>query len=449
MKTIPRRIIQILAGLALAALAAHLTLWTLSEIALRDAYQQLRASGRPMSPEEIIPPQVPVADNAAPLYASAFALLESETADGKTLFNQLGDAARDYSADQPDSDEKRAAFEPLLSNETVAQALALVEEASARPHCNFDLPYQQGTLLRVPHVNGFLKITRALSAKALWEAQRGNGAAAWRIQETQLRVADALRTEPVLISALVRISQYKTALASIRNIHQRTPLDAETAARLTALLATGDDVGPYALALDGERLVFGEWAFEWIHTHNLYEFTPPMKEFNCIRWLMERYPNYVPARQADHAFYLRALGQVADAASLNLWDPLPRGPVALDQHIPWYATISRIVLPALSQSRIRMVQLQANVRVMRAGLALLRHKDAHGAYPATLAEIDPSFLAETPRDPFTGQPLVYRPEADGFVLYSLGENLQDDDGTEETKDSYESKAFDIVWRTEH
>ena len=96
-----------------------------------------------------------------------------------------------------------------------------------------------------------------------------------------------------------------------------------------------------------------------------------------------------------------------------------------------------------------MVQLQANVRVVRAGLALLRHKAAHGAYPATLAEIDPEFLAEIPSDPFTGQPLVYRPEADGFALYSLGENLQDDGGTEETKDSYESKAFDIVWRTEH
>ena len=173
MKTFSRRIVQTLAGLALAALAAHLILWTLSGIALRDAYKQLRASGRPMTPEEVIPPEVPASENAAPLYKSAFALLESETVDGKPLFDRLFDTAREISYDDPDSDEKRAVFEQLLSNETVAQALALVEEASTRPQCNFNLQYEQGTLLRVPHINGFLKITHILSTKALLEARRG------------------------------------------------------------------------------------------------------------------------------------------------------------------------------------------------------------------------------------------------------------------------------------
>ena len=48
---------------------------------------------------------------------------------------------------------------------------------------------------------------------------------------------------------------------------------------------------------------------------------------------------------------------------------------------------------------------------------------------------------------FTGQPLVYRPEADGFVLYSLGKNFRDDNGTIESIDSRRSDTCDIVWRS--
>ena len=39
-------------------------------------------------------------------------------------------------------------------------------------------------------------------------------------------------------------------------------------------------------------------------------------------------------------------------------------------------------------------------------------------------------------DPFTGEALIYRPAANGFVLYGIGANLVDDNGA----------ADDIVWR---
>ncbi len=40
----------------------------------------------------------------------------------------------------------------------------------------------------------------------------------------------------------------------------------------------------------------------------------------------------------------------------------------------------------------------------------------------------PGILTEVPIDPFTGKPLVYRREGEGFIVYSLGSNQKDDGG---------------------
>jgi hypothetical protein len=69
--------------------------------------------------------------------------------------------------------------------------------------------------------------------------------------------------------------------------------------------------------------------------------------------------------------------------------------------------------------------------------ALERHRAATGAYPETLDSLAPSFLPEIPPDPWSGKPwgyLLRAPDAHpadprGFILYSVGEDGQDDGGT--------------------
>jgi hypothetical protein len=85
----------------------------------------------------------------------------------------------------------------------------------------------------------------------------------------------------------------------------------------------------------------------------------------------------------------------------------------------------------------------------------MRHKLVHEKFPSILAECDPKFLSVQPVDPFSGKPLVYRQEGNGFVLYSIGENMNDDGGkpepTSEAKSKMsekesQEKAWDIVWK---
>lgn len=62
-------------------------------------------------------------------------------------------------------------------------------------------------------------------------------------------------------------------------------------------------------------------------------------------------------------------------------------------------------------------------------LALMRYEKDKGAYPDGLGRlVTEGYLGESPIDPYSGRLLGYRQTADGFRLYSWGENLKDDAG---------------------
>jgi hypothetical protein len=73
----------------------------------------------------------------------------------------------------------------------------------------------------------------------------------------------------------------------------------------------------------------------------------------------------------------------------------------------------------------RIEQVQRNLHL---AFALAAFHSDHGRYPAKLDELAPKYLEKIPDDLFTGKPLIYRLEDDGYLLYSVGPNGLDDDG---------------------
>ena len=62
-------------------------------------------------------------------------------------------------------------------------------------------------------------------------------------------------------------------------------------------------------------------------------------------------------------------------------------------------------------------------------LAALRFQKEKGKFPDNLEElVAAGYLTKLPQDPFSPGPLTYKKTADGFLLYSWGENLKDDNG---------------------
>lgn len=62
-------------------------------------------------------------------------------------------------------------------------------------------------------------------------------------------------------------------------------------------------------------------------------------------------------------------------------------------------------------------------------LALSAYKTEHGHYPEDLAVLVPGYMSTLPIDPFVDKPMRYRlDDRDGYVLYSVGQDLTDDGG---------------------
>jgi hypothetical protein len=77
------------------------------------------------------------------------------------------------------------------------------------------------------------------------------------------------------------------------------------------------------------------------------------------------------------------------------------------------------------ESADRIEQVQRNLYL---AFALAAYHGDHGRYPAKLDELAPKYLEKIPNDLFSGKPLIYRLEDDGYLLYSVGPNGVDDDG---------------------
>ncbi|HOD82558.1 MAG: hypothetical protein BWX88_00929 [Planctomycetes bacterium ADurb.Bin126] len=73
-------------------------------------------------------------------------------------------------------------------------------------------------------------------------------------------------------------------------------------------------------------------------------------------------------------------------------------------------------------------QVRMRFQLARLALALAAWRAEKGGYPETLSQLAPDYLKEVPIDLFTGRPLAYRREGDGYLLYSVGMNRRDDGG---------------------
>ena len=79
-----------------------------------------------------------------------------------------------------------------------------------------------------------------------------------------------------------------------------------------------------------------------------------------------------------------------------------------------------------------------------AAIALKRFQLRHGKLPSELAALVPEFLPALPHDWMDGKPLRYRWQSDGqFVLYSVGEDGNDDNGDSRPTESHD--RFDVFW----
>ncbi|MBP3954617.1 hypothetical protein J8F10_04875 [Gemmata sp. G18] len=108
--------------------------------------------------------------------------------------------------------------------------------------------------------------------------------------------------------------------------------------------------------------------------------------------------------------------------------------------------LAGLLLPAAYKVTDAADRAQQGFDTTMVAYALAWYQRVNGRYPDSLAKLAPTYLSAVPGDLFSGKELIYRPNAHGFLLYSVGVNGVDD-GTH-GKDS-KPPGDDIIVRIPH
>jgi len=439
-----KRTVRVLTGVAVVVVVLGLSYTiavAISAAKLRRAYAALEKDSRPMRAADIVPPEVPDTENGALLFESAALLLKAEPVGHslesrpgesvaeaiyrekwKDLLGYLGRLSADF-AQGTLAPERLEELKELFSQRAVDDALFAIEEGTRRPTCRFQRNYDAGFGIAVPGLVDTRGLAWIVGAKARLEAETGAMDRAWHLAAVQAKLADAHRSEPILISQLVRAALINLSCDTVQRLCEIAPPGKEQQEPLESMLRTFDDVAPLVLAMDGDRLLSGEWLF-----------TRPKKELYKMAmddvvseegWMPEfifglrvRRLTFRPSFLADHANYLRIIHEGTRGLERSYSPETPE-----EDHGRF--SLTGMLVPAVGRVRTIYCRMAAQTRITRAGLALLGYRATHGSFPPTLDAISLDGLS----DPFVEGPLRYRAEGEGFILYSVGEDQKDDGGT--------------------
>ncbi|QJW93428.1 type II secretion system protein [Frigoriglobus tundricola] len=305
-----------------------------------------------------------------------------------------------------------------------------------------------GALL--PTVQKCREIASALTCRAMLKLGEKKYDDAWADIYACHRLGRLLTRGATLIETLVGIAISQIATNATLAYLDRADLSAkQTLERLkelhalppVAALADKIGTGERMMGLDGLQLVRRGGHLE---RPNVKPTPEELKALEKIDW--------VPAMQALNAHYDRtaAAMRIKDrAAREKEFDVIEK---ELDERVKVGRTLESLqklisdagegkvtgkkigdVLVALLAPGVRKIQ-QAHDRVtqvernLHVAFALAAYRKDNGAYPTKLADLAPAYLAAVPDDLFANQPIIYKPDAKGYLLYSVGPNGRDDGG---------------------
>lgn len=100
-----------------------------------------------------------------------------------------------------------------------------------------------------------------------------------------------------------------------------------------------------------------------------------------------------------------------------------------------------ILMPAMGHSLSSSFIAQMNLDAIATILAIEIYKTDHGQLPDSLSQLTPNYLPSIPQDLFNpGQPLNYKQTDTGYLIYSVGDD-GDDDNAQVNKDRHRDDHF--------
>jgi hypothetical protein len=335
--------------------------------------------------------------------------------------------------------------------------------ASRLPHSRYPLNYDSESpfMIYLPHLAPLKSCAQVLQLRSVAELQAGQPDKALDDVRLALELADKVRTEPLLISHLVRIAMVQLMLQPVwEGLAQHKWSDAQLVA-LDEELGKLDFPAAYRLGMRGElagqsdemdllrrhperveeleglRDFFGKKTEVSLPSRLVARLVPAgwyyQNQYRSAR-LLEEY--CIPVADASRGTFSPAVARRGEAA------------LAAESASP-FNLFARLIGPGLGQAATKLAYGQASVDLARTAVALERCRLARGAFPEALDALSPQFIAKVPHDVIGGQPLKYRRTPEGaFLLYSVGWNEKDDGGVAafDKEGAVDLQSGDWIWR---
>jgi len=307
------------------------------------------------------------------------------------------------------------------------QALELLHKGAAIEHSRYPVDLSKGFDVIMPYLSDIRKGAKMLQLEASLHAENAEPQLAGRSITSTFGLARSLSREPILVSQLVRIACQALAVSTLEHSVNRTEFTDEQLVNLSRTIANAEDLSGMTRAFAGERCagvsifkapasqivpLFGGSSRPRVFSIALYKFAG-LADTDAITYidLME---GYIEAAQLPP--HKRQSASDAIGAKIDTISQI---------HI-----LLRTFMPALSRVTTIDIRTIAQLRTAQTGLAIQRYRLATGSLPDALSDLVPTYLEAVPKDPFDDKELRYKKLETGFVVYSIGEDGNDDGGKE-------------------
>jgi len=425
-----RRAARWLLYLLLVLVAVHLLATFITGRMLEAELGRLRDSGEPLTLAEIAPSLPPGEANAADIYLQAFdALRVSESGSAELpVFDGVG------------GPERLAPAQRVVGPN--ADYYSLLEEASQIPWCAFPIESAAGLNAQLPHPAKMLwQGAQRLGSRAEVLAAEGDIDGAIASCAVAFRIAEHIQMEPTLIALLVGIAIEDIQMSALERVLPAGAPSPEAAHKLFDELRAIDQTDPLPRTMLAQR-AFGLWVFQHLRQLSWRELAEEAPFFGeqlpckAVWYRLYVSPIGQPLLNLDQLSYLRAWQASNEAVQLP-WPESRNRIIAAQEEVdslPIYrSVITRMTLPVHERAKLSQTRGSAQVGAIQIALAAVAYRAEHGSLPASLDEVA-QVGWKLPSDPFGGGEYRYRREGDGFVVWSAGPDLDDDNAEVDVRD---------------